>query len=123
MKIKLPNLLVSIILSSTFPITYLSFPSTANAEIPPIEIPDVYVPDANVHLKGNMALNLCSQYMNRVNTNPNNLQLQHIALKCQSITLQYNACIIQNHPSQILKCVEPPAQALEWLLQFSGYLQ
>ncbi|MCC5603803.1 hypothetical protein [Nostoc favosum] len=120
MKLKLQKLLVSIILSSTFPITCLSFTSTANAEI---EIPDVYVPEADVHLNGNMALSLCSQYTNRASANPNNLQLQHIALKCQSITLQYASCIIQSNPYQLLKCVERPAQSLEWLLQYTDYLQ
>lgn len=123
MKIKIHQLLVSIILSSTFPVTCLSFPSTANAEIKPIEIPEVYVPEADVHVRGNMALNLCSQYMNRASRNPNNLQLQHIALKCQSITLQHTSCIIRTNPFQLLKCVESPAQSLEWLLQYTGYLQ
>ena len=105
---------------AVFAIASLSFPLKANAQY---QVPPVYMPDTNALSNGGMALELCKQYIYKASTNPNNLELQQVALFCQNLQLQYVQCIIRTPPEQGLICMENASDALDTLLPYISYLQ
>jgi hypothetical protein len=99
MESRLYHLLASTILV----IASLNSPSKVNAQS---QVPPVYLSDTNDLSNGSMAIELCNRYLYRASINPNNLELQQLALACQNIHSEYALCVIQTNPEESLSCME-----------------
>lgn len=72
---------------------------------------------------GGLVLELCKQYIYQASMNPNSLELQQLALHCQSLQAQYMQCVITSRPENGLQCMANLSGYAEELLQYSQYLQ
>jgi hypothetical protein len=108
------------VLGTILAVASLGFPSKVNAQY---QIPVVPLVDPTRLQNGGLVLELCKQYIYQASMNPNSLELQQLALHCQSLQAQYAQCIITSPPEYGLQCTADLSDYAEGLLRYSQYLQ